>query len=200
MANPVLHRRLALARLFAKRKDWLVVSGLGSPSWDLAALGDRPDNFYLWGGMGMAAMTGFGLALAQPGRRVVVITGDGEMLMGLGSLAAIALARPANLALVVLDNELYGETGRQKTHTAGPTDLAAMARAAGFPVALSATSEAELAMLAAAVETSAGPVFGNVKVMAETGPSVYPPRDGQYLKTRFRVALLGEAVAQKVYQ
>lgn len=200
MTAPTLHRRLALKRLFAERHDWLVVSGLGSPSWDLAALGDRPDNFYLWGGMGNAAMMGLGLALAQPSRRVVVVTGDGEMLMGLGSLATIALARPANLAIVVLDNELYGETGQQKTHTAGPTDLAAMARAAGFPVALSAASEPELAMVAAAVASSAGPVFANVKVAADSGAAVYPPRDGHYLKSRFRLALLGEAEANKVYQ
>lgn len=200
MTAPTLHRRAALARLFAGRRDWLVVSGLGSPSWDLAALGDRPENFYLWGGMGMAAMTGLGLALAQPTRRVVVVTGDGEMLMGLGSLATIALARPDNLAIIVLDNELYGETGQQKTHTAGPTDLAAVARAAGFPVALSAATEPELAMVATAVEISTGPVFANVKVVAESGAAVYPPRDGHHLKARFRLALLGEADSQKVYQ
>ena len=200
MTAPTLHRRAALARLFAGRQDWLVVSGLGSPSWDLAALGDRPDNFYLWGGMGNAAMMGLGLALAQPKRRIVVVTGDGEMLMGLGSLATIALARPTNLAIVVLDNELYGETGQQKTHTSGPTDLAAMARAAGFPVALSAASEPELAVAAAAMESGTGPVFANVKVVADSGAAVYPPRDGHYVKSRFRLALLGEAEANKVYQ
>lgn len=199
MAEKRLHRRAALKTLLAGRSDWLIVSGLGSPSWDLFSLGDRPDNFYLWGGMGAAAVTGLGLALAQPKRRVVVVTGDGEMLMGMGSLATIALARPANLAVVVLDNELYGETGQQKTHTGGPTQLAAVARAAGFPTAMDAVTEADLAALAAAIATGAGPVFGNVKVQADPGPTAYPPRDGQYLKTRFRVALLGEAGAQKVY-
>jgi thiamine pyrophosphate-dependent acetolactate synthase large subunit-like protein len=198
MTAATLHRRAALARLFAGRRDWLAVSGLGSPSWDLAALGDRPDNFYLWGGMGNAAMMGLGLALAQPKRRVVVVTGDGEMLMGLGSLATIALARPGNLAIIVLDNELYGETGRQKTHTAGRTDLTAVARAAGFPVALAAASEPELVMVAAAVEHGTGPIFANVKVAADAGAAVYPPRDGHELKSRFRLALLGEAEARKV--
>src|ERR1700693_6148678 len=112
--EPTLDRRKAVAQILAQRGDALVVAGLGAPCWDITAAGDSSLNFYTWGGMGSAAMIGLGLALAQPRRRVLVITGDGEMLMGLGSLATIAVQRPANFAIVVLDNERYGETGMQK--------------------------------------------------------------------------------------
>src|SRR6266852_9960713 len=110
----------------------LLVTGRGSTTYDAAAIGDDPRNFYLWGAMGAAAMIGLGLALARPERRVLVVTGDGEMLMGLGSLATIGVQRPANLTLVVIDNQRYGETGMQATHTASGVDLAAVAKACGF--------------------------------------------------------------------
>ena len=124
-----LRRRAVTAALLEERGDLLVVSGLGAPSWDVTAAGDGPLTFPLWGAMGGAAMIGLGLALAQPARRVLVVTGDGELLMGLGALATIAIKRPANLAVVVLDNERYGETGMQATHTAFVVDLAATAQA-----------------------------------------------------------------------
>src|SRR5688572_21323681 len=127
-----LERRDAVAALLANRGDALVVTGLGSPTWDVAATSESPLNFYLWGAMGGAAMIGLGLALAQPSRRVIVITGDGELLMGLGSLATIGVAQPKNLAVIVIDNEHYGETGMQPTHTRYGVDIPAMARAAGF--------------------------------------------------------------------
>ena len=111
-----LNRRDVVAKILSDRNQTLVVSGLGSSTWDVAAAGDNPNNFYLWGGMGGAAVLGLGLALAQPERRVLVITGDGEMLLGLGSLATIAVAAPANLAVLVIDNEHYGETGMQESH------------------------------------------------------------------------------------
>ncbi len=113
-----LNRREVVASLLKRRDGLLVVAGLGAPAWDCAAAGDHPFTFPLWGAMGSAAMIGLGLALAQPKRRVLVVTGDGEMLMGLGSLATIGVRRPGNLSIVVLDNERYGETGMQKTHTA----------------------------------------------------------------------------------
>jgi len=102
-----LPRRDAIARILAERTDTLVVTGLGSPTYDCAAAGDHPLNFYLWGAMGSAVTVGLGLALAQPKRRVLVITGDGEMLMGLGALATVAVKRPNNLSIVVADNEHY---------------------------------------------------------------------------------------------
>src|SRR3954453_14967279 len=116
-------RRAAAAVLLRDPGDLLVVTGLGAPSYDAGAAGDRPLNFYLWGAMGGAAMVGLGIALAQPGRRVLVLTGDGEMLMGIGSLASIAAARAPNLAIAVLDNARYGETGSQRSHTALTADL-----------------------------------------------------------------------------
>ena len=129
-----LDRRAAMAALVADRgDDLLVVPGLGSTTWDLAAAGDDPRNFYMWGAMGGTAMIGLGLALAQPARRVAVITGDGEMLMGLGSLATIGVQRPPNLAVIVFDNAVYGETGGQPSHTQSGIDLVAVARACRHP-------------------------------------------------------------------
>ena len=125
----ILDRRKVMARILRDRGDALLVTGLGAPTWDAAAVGDHANNFYLWGGMGGAVMTGLGLALAQPGRRVLVITGDGEMMMGVGALATIGVAAPGNLAICVIDNEHYGETGMQEGHTGAGVDLAAMAAA-----------------------------------------------------------------------
>ncbi len=125
----MLDRREFVQKLLVDRKDLLVVSGLGSPTYDVAACGDHPLNFYLWGAMGGAAMIGLGLALAQPSLRVLVLTGDGEALMGLGSLATIGVKRPVNLAIVVLDNQHYGETGMQPSHTRAGIDLVAVAKA-----------------------------------------------------------------------
>jgi len=186
---PRLHRRDVVRRLLANRGSLLVVTGLGAPAWDVTAAGDHPLTFPMWGAMGGAAMVGFGLALARPKRRVLVVTGDGEMLMGLGSLATIGAQRPRNLAVVVLDNERYGETGMQKTHTADGVDLAGIAQAAGFARAMRVTTMAGVARLAAAVRGDRGPVFAQVKVRAETPPLVLPPKDGVLLKERFRAAL-----------
>ena len=186
-----LRRRQVVARLIKDRGELLVVGGLGAPSWDLTAAGDHPLSFPLWGAMGAAAMIGLGLALAQPERRVLVVTGDGEMLMGLGSLATIAVQQPANLAVVVLDNERYGETGMQATHTAGPTDLAAVAAGAGIPVVGNIFDQAQLEAALPRIRAEPGPVFFNIKVRAEELPLVLPPKDGVRLKDRFRAALLG---------
>jgi len=188
-----LQRRAAVATLLEGRDDVLVVPGLGSPNWDSAALGDNPLHFSLWGAMGNASMIGLGLALAQPARRVLVLTGDGDMLMGLGSLATIATQAPDNLAVVVLDNERHGETGMQPTHTAWRTDLAAAAAACGFADAQTVRDEAGLRAALPLVHEAPGPVFLTVKVHARPLPRVLSPRDGAYLKDRFRQALLGPA-------
>jgi thiamine pyrophosphate-dependent acetolactate synthase large subunit-like protein len=189
--SPLLDRRAAVARLLRDRGDALVITGLGSPTYDVAAAGDAPLNFYLWAGMGGAAMMGLGLALAQPRRRVLVVTGDGEMLMGLGSLATISAERPANLSIVVLDNEHYGETGMQPTHTGRGVDLARIAAAAGFPHAVTARSERDLDALAPKLFSDPGPLFAVLKVSTDPTPTSLPPRDGPYLRSRFREALLG---------
>jgi thiamine pyrophosphate-dependent acetolactate synthase large subunit-like protein len=188
-----LRRRAVAQRLLADPGDLLVVAGLGSTAWDVTAAGDRPLNFPLWGAMGGAAMIGLGLALARPERRVLVITGDGELLMGIGSLATIAVQRPANLAIVVFDNERYGETGRQATHTAYGVDLAGVAAASGFPLTGTLREEDELETALSLVRTAPGPVCYVAKVRAEPLPFALPPKDGAYLKDRFRRALLGDA-------
>jgi len=184
-----LSRRAVAARLLAARGDLLVVSGLGSATWDLAAAGDHPGNFYLWGAMGGAAAMGLGLALAQPRRPVVVLTGDGEMLMGLGSLATLAAQAPANLSVVVLNNRRYGETGMQESHTALGADLAALAKAAGFPEALTVHDEAGVADLAGRLAGGHGLLFADVRVAADEPPRVLPERDAVVLKQRFRRTL-----------
>ena len=187
-----LRRREVVTALLRDRNELLVVAGLGSTAWDITAAGDSPFNFPLWGAMGNAAMIGLGLALAQPARRVLVITGDGEMLMGLGSLATIGVQRPANLSVVVIDNERYGETGMQATHTAWGADLAKVALACGFKSAKQIREAGHLAALRAAIHGAKGPHFAQIKVLAEKLPLVLPPRDGSLLKSRFRKALLGD--------
>jgi len=192
----VLDRRDAVAAILRPRGDALVVSGLGSPTWDVAAAGDSPLNFYLWGAMGGAAMVGLGLAMSQPRRRVVVITGDGELLMGLGSLATIGADRTPNLSIVVLDNEHYGETGMQASHTARGVDLAGIARAAAFPWVTTVYSAEELEAWLPSVYDNQGPVLGVVKVQASQPILQVPPRDGTYIKARFRTALLGKQAVE----
>lgn len=187
-----LHRRPVVTRLLSGRGDALIVTGLGSTTYDAFAAGDHPLTFYLWGAMGGAAMIGLGLAHAQPQRRVVVLTGDGEMLMGLGSLATIGAERPANLAIVVIDNEHYAETGMQRAHTGRGVDLAGIARAAGFASADTVRDEEALGALARRLYREPGPSFAVVKVAAEPAELSLPPRDGPYLRSRFRAALLGE--------
>ena len=186
-----LDRREVVKALLGQREDALVVTGLGSSCYD-AGVYDHPNTFYLWGAMGAAAMIGLGLALAQPGRRVLVITGDGEMLMGLGSLATIGAQKPPNLAIVVLDNELYAETGMQPTHTARGVDLAGMAKAAGFAVADTVRTDDALDACVAHVYRTPGPAFFDVKVSATRYPMSIRLRDGAHIKNRFRENLLGQ--------
>ncbi len=195
--SKLLRRRAVVKELLGGRGDTLVIGGLGAPAWDITHAGDHELNFPLWGAMGGAAMLGLGLALAQPKRRVLVLTGDGEMLMGLGALATIAVQRPRNLYIVVLDNERYGETGQQETHTGHGVDLAAMARAAGFAHALGVRTQAELSRLTRRIYSGEGALFAQVKIDPERLPLVLPPRDGAYLKNRFRAALLGAGALQQ---
>jgi thiamine pyrophosphate-dependent acetolactate synthase large subunit-like protein len=184
----MLERRAFVKELLADRGDLLVVSGLGAPTYDVAAAGDHPFNFYLWGAMGGAAMMGLGLALARPERHVVVITGDGEMLMGLGSLATIGVKEPPNLCVVVLDNRHYGETGMQASHTEWGIDLVGVAQACRFRNALAIEAPAE-ADAARRLLRAKGPTFVQARVEAEDAPRVLPIRDGHAIKTRFMEAL-----------
>lgn len=182
-----LDRREVVATLLRDPAELLVVTGLGAATYDAGAAGDRPLNFYLWGAMGGAAMIGLGLALAQPKRHVLVLTGDGEMLMGLGSLATIAAARPPNLAIAVLDNARYGETGSQQSHTGLTTDLAAVAAACGWTSTVTARDMDEVRGLHDRLRHE--PLFAVLRISPDEKPRHLPPRDGAYLTDRFRRAL-----------
>jgi len=186
-----LDRREAVARLVATRGDALIVTGLGSPSYDVHAAGDHDGNYYLWGAMGGAALVGLGIALAQPERRVIVITGDGEQLMAFGALATIAVAAPSNLDIVVLDNEHYGETGMQASPTGHGVDLAAAAAATGFADTTTVRSldEVEALINRRAGETRTGPRFSVLKIEVDAPPRSLPPRDAVFIKNRFRAHL-----------
>lgn len=187
----ILDRRAVVKAILDKRGDALVVAGLGSSCYD-AGVHDHLNTFYLWGAMGAAAMMGLGLALAQPSRRVVVITGDGEMLMGLGALATIGAQHPGNLAIVVVDNELYAETGMQPTHTARGVSLSGIAKAANFAVAETITTERDLAACISTLYAASGPVLLDVKVSNQRYPMSIRMRDGAHIKNRFRENLLGQ--------
>lgn len=193
-----LHRRDLVKELVKGRdKNTLFLSGLGSPCWDLNNAGDAPENFYIWGAMGGAAMIGYGVARAQPDKRVIVLTGDGEMLMGMGAFASIANYPVRNLAIVVLDNGRFGETGGQKTHTAtGVTDLAGIAKASGIATTATITQESEIAKLKELAFKTPGPVVAVAKVQYEKLKFVLPANSGSYLKDRFRNAILGIDRAQ----
>ncbi|MBW4090285.1 MAG: aldehyde dehydrogenase [Proteobacteria bacterium] len=182
-----LDRRAVVAELVRDPGELLVVSGLGSATYDVGAAGDRALNFYLWGAMGGAAMIGLGLALAQPHRHVLVLTGDGEMLMGMGALASIAAAKPPNLAIAVLDNARFGETGAQRSHTGHATDLAAVAAACGWAEVATARDMDAVAALTPRLRSEA--LFAVLKISPAEVPRHLPPRDGAYLADRFRRAL-----------
>ncbi len=186
----LLERRSVVSALLAGRKEAIVVGGLGASTYDIAAAGDHDRNFYLWGAMGGAVMIGLGVALAQPKLPVVVITGDGEMLMGMGSLATVGLQRPENLTIIVLDNEVYGETGGQASHTASTTDLVGVARACGIAGARSLSTMAEIeAFTASMQDVLSGPRFASIKIDSANLERVLASRDGSYIVTRIRGAL-----------
>jgi thiamine pyrophosphate-dependent acetolactate synthase large subunit-like protein len=186
----LLDRRRVVDSLLADRKDTIVVGGLGASTYDLAAAGDHDRNLYLWGAMGGAVMIGLGIALAQPKLPVVVITGDGEMLMGMGSLATAGLQKPGNLTIVVLDNEVYGETGGQASHTAATADLVGVARACGIPDSRTLSTMTEIEAFAASMhDISSGPRFASVKIDSANLERVLSSRDGQYTVGRIRGSL-----------
>lgn len=190
MSATVMQRRPAVRALLTDRPaDLLVIAGLGTPAYDLFDAGDHDGNFYLWGAMGGAAMVGLGLALARPANPVLVLTGDGEALMGLGALATIGARKPSNLSIAVLDNGHFGETGMQRSHTSLGTDLTAVAAACGFAWTATAATVEEARALAPRLADRSGPALIRLVVGAEPLPKTLPPRDGAYLKTRFRANL-----------
>jgi thiamine pyrophosphate-dependent acetolactate synthase large subunit-like protein len=203
-SSATLQRRPLVKEILEGADDnLLVIAGLGSSNWDITAAGDRPLNMPLWGAMGAPVSMGLGLAIAQPTKRVLVITGDADMMMSLGSLATVATQQPDNLAICVLDNEKFGETGNQASHTSprnnGPTesgagaDLSAIAKGCGIADSGTVTGKADVARLVKDLRSKKGPVFRLVKVIVEKLEFVMPPQDGAHLKDRFRQALLGNA-------
>jgi hypothetical protein len=173
VARTRIDRRAFVAALVAAvPADTLFVTGLGSPSYDLFAAGDRDRNFYLWGAMGAAVPVGLGLALAQPNVPVVVLTGDGEQLMGIGALGSVGVQQPANLNVVVLDNGHYGETGMQPSHTSLGVDRQDGANG-----------------VAERIAARRGPTFSQVLIDTDEPPRAMPARDGVHSKNRFRAAL-----------
>ena len=188
-SNPRADRRQFVAKLLAAAPDSLVVTGLGSAAYDVFAAGDREQNYYLWGAMGGSTSIGLGLALAQPGKSVVVITGDGEQLMGIGSLATIAAKHPNNLTIVVLDNGHFGETGMQRSHSSLSTDLVAVAKGFGIADAYSTDTCDKVDAIAAGILARERTTFVQVFIEANEPPRALPPRDGPFIKNRFRASL-----------
>ncbi|MDZ5457950.1 thiamine pyrophosphate-dependent enzyme [Azohydromonas lata] len=182
-------RRAFVSTLLAAVPDALVVTGLGSPSYDVFAAGDRDKNFYLWGAMGGCTSLALGLALAQPDKSVVAITGDGEQLMGIGSLATIGAKAPKNLTIVVLDNGHFGETGMQRSHSSLGTSLVAVAKGCGIRTAFAVESMDAASKVAQHVNAREGTAFAQVFINADEPPRALPPRDGVFVKNRFRAAL-----------
>jgi thiamine pyrophosphate-dependent acetolactate synthase large subunit-like protein len=184
-----LARRAVVAELLQDRADLLVVTGLGSPSYDVMAAGDHDLNYYLWAAMGSAMTVGLGLATTQPDRPVMVLTGDGEALMGFGALATIALRRPRNLSIVILDNGHFGETGMQPSHAGQGIEFTAVAAACGFPVTDLVTAPGGVAPLRRRVHARESLNLAVVKIAAVNLPRALPPRDAVHVKNRFRLAL-----------
>ncbi len=184
-----IDRRAFVAQLLQACPQALVVTGLGSPTYDVFASGDSERYFYLWGAMGGATPLALGLALAQPQRPVLVITGDGEQLMGIGSLATAAAQHPNNLSIVVLDNGHFGETGMQRSHSSLGTDLTLVAKGCGIEDSRKLHSIDECASLVAAINRRQGMLFAQVFIKSDEVPRALPSRDGSYVKNRFRAGL-----------
>lgn len=184
-----IDRRAFVAHLLQACPDALVVTGLGSPTYDVFASGDSERYFYLWGAMGGATSLGLGLALAQAQRPVIVITGDGEQLMGMGSLATASAQKPKNLSIVVLDNGHFGETGMQRSHSSLGTDLTLVAAGCGIAESRKLHSIDECKALASTINARQGLLFAQVLIKSEDVPRALPSRDGSYIKNRFRQGL-----------
>jgi thiamine pyrophosphate-dependent acetolactate synthase large subunit-like protein len=178
----------ATRRVLAAAGDAAIVASLGHPAYDLFAAGDRAANFYTWGSMGLASSVGLGLAMAQPARRVLVLDGDGSLLMNLGSLATIGWVRPTNLVVIVWDNELYGTTGGQDTATAHGADLDGASRAMGIAATVTVRNTGEVDAALARVSAAPGPWVIVAKVR-ESAPTVKPPLDCVFIKQRFMAAI-----------
>jgi phosphonopyruvate decarboxylase len=189
----VLDRCQAVPALIGRHQDFLIVSGLAGTSRDVAALTDGGAHVYtMAGAMGGATMMGLGLALARPDRRVLVVTGDGELLMNLGSLASIAVLNPPNLSILCVDNGHYGETGYQKSHTSLGVDLEKIAAGSGIKRTLTVEREGEIAEGARLLREGNGTAFVLLRVKPTEPPAYKRNLDPAECRVRFRAALLGK--------
>ncbi len=184
-----IDRRSFVADLFKHRGDAIVATGLGSPTWDSFAAGDVAENLYSWGGMGLSVATALGLALAQPSRRVLAMTGDGEMMMGIGSLGVVADQAPENLSILVLDNEHFSETGQQRGLSSGRADLCAIARGFGINETMLVTEHGKVGELAEFLFKRKGPLFAVAKIAITEDPWSLPEKDGAIIAHRVQTAL-----------
>jgi phosphonopyruvate decarboxylase len=188
----ILDRRDAVPALIGRHEDFLIVSGLAGTSRDVAALTrDGAHTYTMAGAMGGACMIGLGLALARPDRRVLVVTGDGELLMNIGALATIAVMNPANLAIVCVDNGHYGETGYQKSHTSLGVDLEKIAAGSGISATRPIAFQEELADGPRLLRDGNGTVFIVLRVKPTDPPAFKRNMDPCACRSRLRTALLG---------
>lgn len=190
-AGFVLDRRTALPALIGRHQDFLFVAGLAGTSKDIAALTDDGAHVYtMAGAMGGATMIGLGLALARRDRKVVVVTGDGELLMNLGSLATVAVMNPPNLAIVCVDNGYYGETGYQQSHTSLGVDLEKIAVGSGIKRTMTVQLESEIAGGARLIREGNGSSFVLLRVKPTDPPAYKRDFDPSACRVRFRSANL----------
>jgi phosphonopyruvate decarboxylase len=186
----VLERAEVVPRLIGRHEDFLLIAGLGGTACDVGAItGDAAHVFSLGGAMGAPAMMGLGLALARPDKRVLVVTGDGDLLMNLGALAVIAVLNPANLAILCIDNGHYGETGWQRSHTSLGVDLARIAAGAGIKRTHTVGTEADIADGARLLHEGNGTAFVAVRVRPTEPPPFGRNFDPAFMRDRFRTAL-----------
>ncbi|MEM9060043.1 MAG: thiamine pyrophosphate-dependent enzyme [Pseudomonadota bacterium] len=189
MTSNYLDRRAFTAAVLAERGGALVVPGLGAPTWDCAAAGLGAEALHSWGGMGLALATALGVALARPERRVLCLTGDGEIMMGLGTLAVVGAQAPANLTTLVLDNEHFGETGNQ-TGLTRTLDLCAIARGAGIRHTMAVTAMEQVPALTDLLFRQPGPCFATSKIALGDYPMILPEKHGPSIASAFRSACL----------
>jgi thiamine pyrophosphate-dependent acetolactate synthase large subunit-like protein len=188
----LLDRKMAVPAIVGDPSDLLIVCGLAGASKDIAHLTDDGDNiFTMAGAMGGATAMGLGLALSRPDKRVLVVTGDGELLMNVGTLATVGIMKPANLSILCVDNGHYGETGYQESHTQRGVDLEVIAQGSAIPVTRTVTTEDQISEAAKVLRNSNASSFILLRVSTDPPPVVKRSMDASERKTAFRRALLG---------
>jgi thiamine pyrophosphate-dependent acetolactate synthase large subunit-like protein len=186
----ILERAEAVPKLIGRHEDFLLIAGLGGTACDVGAVtGDAAHVFSLGGAMGAPCMMGLGLALARPDKRILVVTGDGDLLMNVGALAVIAVMNPSNLAILCIDNGHYGETGWQKSHTSLGIDLEKIAVGAGIKRTRTVGTEADIVDGARLLREGNGTSFVVVRVKPTEPPPFRRNFDPAFMRDRFRAAL-----------